>query len=111
MPLFGYALRDFIDVEKHAAWSSLIVFDDMLPRGVDEAAPDRHTNAWTGDVYKIIPALQRHRLDLTVVSLDTRYCSAPRCGPSWSRHATTGPGALSRRQFRPGRRADHRQER
>jgi hypothetical protein len=72
MHLFEYALRDFINVEKHAAWSSLIVFDEMLPRSVGEAARDRHTDAWTGDVYKIIPVLQRYRPDLTVVPVDTQ---------------------------------------
>ena len=72
MHLFEYALRDFINVEKLAAWSSVIVFDDMLPRSVDEAARGRHTNAWTGDVYKIIPVLQRYRPDLIVVPVDTK---------------------------------------
>ncbi|GGL63504.1 hypothetical protein GCM10010129_04020 [Streptomyces fumigatiscleroticus] len=71
MHLFEYALRDFINVEKHSDWSSVIVFDDMLPRGVDEAARDRHTNAWTGDVYKIVEILARYRPDLVTVLVDT----------------------------------------
>jgi hypothetical protein len=50
----------------------VIVFDDILPRNVDEAARDRHTTAWTGDVYKIVPVLQRHRPDLTVIQVDTQ---------------------------------------
>jgi len=72
MHLFEYALRDFINVEKHSAWSSVIVLDDMLPRNVDEAARDRHTNAWTGDVYKIIEVLARYRPDLVTVQVDTQ---------------------------------------
>jgi hypothetical protein len=71
MHLFEFALRDFINVEKHARWSSVIVFDDMLPRDVDEAARDRHTNAWTGDVYKMIEVLRRYRPDLVAVPVDT----------------------------------------
>jgi len=72
MHLFEYALRDFINVERFADWSSVIVFDDMLPRNVDEAARDRHTTAWTGDVYKIVPVLKQHRPDLTVIQVDTQ---------------------------------------
>jgi hypothetical protein len=72
MHLFEYALRDFINVEKHADWGSVIVFDDMLPRNVDEAARDRHTNAWTGDVYKLVEVLARYRPDLVTVLVDTQ---------------------------------------
>jgi hypothetical protein len=72
MHLFEYALRDFINVEKHSDWSSVIVLDDMLPRNVDEAARDRHTNAWTGDVYKMIEVLGRFRPDLVIIPVDTQ---------------------------------------
>ena len=72
MHLFEYALRDFINIEKHADWSSVIVFDDMLPRSIDEAARDRHTTAWTGDVYKVIEILGRYRPDLVTVLVDTQ---------------------------------------
>ncbi|MBK3632628.1 class I SAM-dependent methyltransferase [Streptomyces sp. MBT97] len=71
MHLFEFALRDFINVERHCDWSSVIVLDDMLPRGVDEAARDRHTTAWTGDVYKLTEILSRHRPDLVTVPVDT----------------------------------------
>jgi hypothetical protein len=72
MHLFEYALRDFINVEKHSHWSSVIVLDDMLPRSVPEAARDRHTDAWTGDVYKVATVLRRLRPDLLVVEADTQ---------------------------------------
>ncbi|MEU1280532.1 class I SAM-dependent methyltransferase [Streptomyces sp. NPDC005805] len=72
MHLFEYALRDFMNVEKHSRWSSVIVLDDMLPRNIDEAARDRHTDAWTGDVYKVATVLRRHRPDLVVVEVDTQ---------------------------------------
>ncbi|MFB7496234.1 class I SAM-dependent methyltransferase [Streptomyces sp. NPDC056161] len=71
MHLFEYALRDFINIERHSDWASVIVFDDMLPRSVDEAARDRHTDAWTGDVYKLVEILNRHRPDLVTVLVDT----------------------------------------
>jgi hypothetical protein len=72
MHLFEFALRDFINIEKYADWASVIVFDDMLPRSVDEAARDRHTDAWTGDVYKVIEILNRYRPDLVTVLVDTQ---------------------------------------
>ncbi|MFJ4781733.1 class I SAM-dependent methyltransferase [Streptomyces sp. NPDC088794] len=72
MHLFEYALRDFINVEKHSDWASVIVFDDMLPRSIDEAARDRHTKYWTGDVYKVVEILNRYRPDLVTVLVDTQ---------------------------------------
>lgn len=72
MHLFEFALRDFMNVERHAQWSSVVVLDDMLPRSVDEAARDRHTDAWTGDVFKVAQVLRRFRPDLTVVEVDTK---------------------------------------
>jgi hypothetical protein len=49
----------------------VIVLDDMLPRTVAEAARDRHTRDWTGDVYKVGAVLERYRPDLVVIPLDT----------------------------------------
>lgn len=71
MHLFEFALRDFMNVEKHSDWASVIVFDDMLPRNIDEAARDRHTGAWTGDVFKVVETLDRYRPDLATVLVDT----------------------------------------
>jgi predicted O-methyltransferase YrrM len=71
MHLAEFALRDFMNVERFASWSTVIVFDDMLPRSVDEAARDRHTTAWTGDVYKVIGILREHRPDLVVIPVNT----------------------------------------
>ena len=71
MHLFEFALRDFMNVERFADWSTVIVFDDMLPRNVDEAARDRHTGEWAGDVFKMIPVLREYRPDLTLLPVDT----------------------------------------
>jgi hypothetical protein len=72
MHIFEYALRDFMNVERHSRWSSVIVLDDMLPRSIDEAARDRHTDAWTGDVYKVATVLRQLRPDLLTVAVDTQ---------------------------------------
>ncbi len=71
MHLFEFALRDFMNVERFSTWSSVIVFDDMLPRNIPEAARERATAQWTGDVYKIIPVLREYRPDLTLIPVDT----------------------------------------
>jgi hypothetical protein len=71
MHLFDYVLRDFMNIERFCGPQSVVVFDDMLPRDVHEAARNRHTNAWTGDVYKMIPVLARYRPDLLAVPVDT----------------------------------------
>ncbi|HWB65811.1 MAG TPA: class I SAM-dependent methyltransferase [Mycobacteriales bacterium] len=71
MHLFEFAFRDFINVERNATPHSVVMFDDMLPRSVDEAARDRHTVSWTGDVFKVATVLERYRSDLVVVPLDT----------------------------------------
>jgi hypothetical protein len=72
MHLVEYALRDFINVERHSAWSSVVVFDDIYPRNVEMAARRRKTRAWTGDVFKMLAILARHRPDLTCLRVDTR---------------------------------------
>ncbi len=69
--VFEYALRDFMNVERFSRWTTVIVFDDMLPRNVDEAARDRHTGDWAGDVYKVIPVLRELRPDLVLIPVDT----------------------------------------
>lgn len=69
--IFEFALRDFMNTERLTGPSSVIVMDDMLPRNVDEAARDRHTGDWAGDVYKVIPVLHELRPDLVVIPVDT----------------------------------------
>jgi methyltransferase family protein len=71
MHLAEFALRDFINVERRASRAGVIVFDDMLPRSSDEAARERHTRAWTGDVYKLLGILSRYRPDLMCLRIGT----------------------------------------
>ena len=69
--LFEFALRDFMYVERNSAPWTVAVLDDIFPRNVDEAARNRHTNAWTGDVFKIIQVLRERRPDLTLTLVNT----------------------------------------
>jgi predicted O-methyltransferase YrrM len=72
MHLFEYVLRDFMNLERYSAPTTVIVFDDMLPRNVTEAARDRSTVDWTGDVYKLIGVLREHRPDVIAIPVDTQ---------------------------------------
>jgi Methyltransferase domain len=71
MHLSDFALRDFINVEPFMADSGVVVLDDVLPRNGLEAARDRKTEPWTGDVYKVVEILRRRRPDLVVLLVNT----------------------------------------
>jgi hypothetical protein len=71
MHLSEFALRDFINIEPFMADTGVIVIDDVLPRNGLEAARDRKTEPWTGDVYKVIEILRRRRPDLVVLLINT----------------------------------------
>ena len=71
MHLCEFALRDFINAERHSRPESVIVFDDVLPRTVAEAARQRHTKAWTGDVYQVIDVLAKYRPEVATILVDT----------------------------------------
>ena len=71
MHLFEYALRDFINAERVAARHGLIVIDDIIPNDPAQAARERRTRHWTGDVSKLRSVLREHRPDLYLLPLDT----------------------------------------
>jgi hypothetical protein len=71
MHLAEYAYRDFMNTEPLMADTGVVVFDDMLPRNGLEAARDRMTQFWAGDVYKVAEILRRRRGDLVVLLVNT----------------------------------------
>jgi hypothetical protein len=75
MHLAEYALRDFINTERHCHPGSVIVIDDVLPRTVEQAGRarvgDAVGHAWAGDVFKLVEVLRAHRPDLVVLEVDT----------------------------------------
>lgn len=64
--LFEFALRDFINVEKHCSTDSLILIHDVYPLDATSAARERASTFWTGDIWRLILALKKYRPDLTV---------------------------------------------
>jgi predicted O-methyltransferase YrrM len=71
MHLSEFALRDFMNLEKLMSPSGVILIDDVMPRNALEAARDRKTAVWTGDVYKVVDILREQRPDLTVIPVNT----------------------------------------
>jgi hypothetical protein len=79
MHLFEFCLRDFINLEKCGTRQSVIFFHDVFPLTAEMAGrttefhsrkdlPRRNWRA--GDVWKIVPALQKYRSDLKLICLD-----------------------------------------
>jgi len=72
MHLFEFALRDFMNVERYAAWSSVAIFDDICPPNAMAAARDRVSMLWTGDVFKVENAITDRRPDIALVKVNTQ---------------------------------------
>jgi hypothetical protein len=69
---FEQALRDFLNIERHAAKDSVVVLDDVLPRNQEEANRVQCPGDWTGDVWKVSHILMRFRSDLTILEVNTQ---------------------------------------
>ncbi len=72
MHLFEYALRDFMNVERHAKPTTLVFVDDIFPNHPVQADRERRSRVWTGDVWKLLVCLSQERPDLILLPLDTR---------------------------------------
>ncbi|MEZ5165389.1 MAG: class I SAM-dependent methyltransferase [Acidimicrobiales bacterium] len=68
--LHEQTLRDVANVERNADPDGIILVHDCLPIDARTAARDRKTVVWSGDVWKVVVALRRHRPDLTVTTVD-----------------------------------------
>jgi tetratricopeptide (TPR) repeat protein len=63
---FDQALRDFVDIERLALPGSVVLVHDCMPLSAPTATREQHTRFWSGDTWKLVPLLKRHRPDLTV---------------------------------------------
>lgn len=70
MHLFEYALRDFINVERHCSAGSVVLVHDCYPQDEVTAARERTTRRWSGDIWKLILCLREYRPELRVATLD-----------------------------------------
>ncbi len=63
------ALRDVLNCEKHSTRESVILMHDVVPLTAETAAADRQTLFWTGNVWKVLPALTEFFSDLSFCTL------------------------------------------
>ena len=66
MHLFGFALRDFVNIERYCGRRSICLVHDCFPLDERTAGLDRATRFWSGDVWKLILCLKKYRPDLEV---------------------------------------------
>lgn len=75
MHLMEFLLRDFMNTEAAMDVKGVILMHDCVPYGIGMTTRDLGNlprRSWTGDVWKLIPILQRWRPDLTLTVLDCR---------------------------------------
>ncbi len=73
MHLFEFLLRDLIGTERNSHPGGIIALHDCCPydhQMTTRILDDTPRTAWTGDVWKLIPILQKHRPDLRIQVLD-----------------------------------------
>jgi hypothetical protein len=97
MHQFEFVLRDFMNLEACSAKDALILIHDCYPRDAasSERNPTPGTDFWTGDVWRALIALRRHRPDLEVVTL-----ACPPSGVGLVRRLDSGSGILRGRYER-----------
>jgi tetratricopeptide (TPR) repeat protein len=72
MHTFDQALRDFINVERRAHARTIVLVHDCLPLSAATATRTQETCFWSGDTWRLIPLLKRHRPDLTIRTVPCR---------------------------------------
>jgi hypothetical protein len=74
MHLFEFLLRDFMNTEAASDPKGVIMMHDLVPHNLAMTTRDLSAirGAWTGDVWKLLPILQRWRPDLTLTMLNLR---------------------------------------
>ena len=69
---FEFALRDFMNIEALCTPASTILVHDVCPLDERTAARDRVTEFWSGDVWRLVLLLRKHRPDLAVHTVAAR---------------------------------------
>ncbi len=68
--LFEHVLSDFHHLESWSNPGGVIVIHNVFPREVAWASREPLHGEWTGDVWRIVPCLQRYRPDLNLRVVD-----------------------------------------
>ena len=68
---FDQALKDFINLTRYAGPQSVILMHDCYPLDAASCTPDRQTNIWSGDVWKVVCALRHAVPDIDLVTIKT----------------------------------------
>jgi hypothetical protein len=68
---FDFALRDFAHLEPLCEADSVIFVHDCYPLDEQTAAREQRTRFWSGDVWRLIVLLKKHRPDLAVHTIGT----------------------------------------
>jgi hypothetical protein len=63
---FEFALRDFVNLERHAARHGTILVHDCYPIDATSSARERLTGFWSGDVWRMVLALRKWRPELAL---------------------------------------------
>lgn len=67
---FEVALADVLAVERYAHPGTVVLVHDVVPIDAPTSTRERATVVWSGDVWKTIVALRRHRPNLVITTLD-----------------------------------------
>ena len=71
MHQFEFALRDFINIERHCTSRSTILIHDCYPLSRHTAERERRTAFWSGDIWRLVLLLRKYRPDLSVKVIGT----------------------------------------
>jgi tetratricopeptide (TPR) repeat protein len=82
---FEFALRDFVNLERLATAQSTILIHDCYPLNRLTAERERQSTFWSGDIWRLVLVLRKHRPDLSVnviAAAPTGLCIVRRLDPS-----------------------------
>ena len=71
MHQFEFALRDFMNIEPLCTADSTILIHDVYPLDELTAARERDSAFWSGDIWRLVLLLRKHRPDLAVHTVAT----------------------------------------
>jgi hypothetical protein len=66
---FDAALRDFVNLERLCHRESTILIHDCFPHDRKTSQRERATDFWSGDVWRLVVLLKKHRPDLSIHTL------------------------------------------